>query len=78
MKNAYIIFTTDKWHSNESKTIEYVTDNFQKAIELIAEISRERYRKELSKSDLYMLKNKKQTQGFDEEIEYMIEEYKVI
>uniref|UniRef100_UPI0039A5B83F hypothetical protein n=1 Tax=Ornithobacterium rhinotracheale TaxID=28251 RepID=UPI0039A5B83F len=78
MKKVYIIFTTDKWHSNESKTIEYVTKKLKTAIELIAEISRERYRKELSKSDLYMLKNKKQTQGFDEEVEYMIEEYKVI
>lgn len=77
MKKVYIIFTTDKWHSNESKIIEYVTKTLKTAIELITEISKERYSKELSKHDLYMLENKRQTQGFDEETD-IIEEYNVI
>lgn len=75
---AYIIFTTDQWHSNESKSIEYITKNFQKAIDLITKNSKERYNKEISDYDLDMLKNKGQTQGFDERIEYMIEEYNII
>lgn len=78
MKKVYIIFITDRWHSNDHKIIEGIAETFQKAIELIAKISKDRYCKELSKHDLYMLESKKQTQGFDEETEYIIEEYNII
>jgi hypothetical protein len=76
MASMNLLYKVDNWHSTESKEllgIFYTKENAilhaQKHAKLVGEV--------ISKDDLYLLDTVGQTQAFDDEGEYMIEEVKI-
>ena len=70
----FIVFTCDNWHTNGSKDIIAVCSNLKNAIKIIKKQAKKDGQK-ISADDLYNLNNIKQTQGYEGEGEFLIEEY---
>ena len=70
----YIIYQTDNWHTHNSKDLLAVCTTHKKAIQLIKKHAKTVYDEKISNDDIYMLTHHNQTQNFEGEWEYIIEE----
>lgn len=73
MKSVFIVYKTDNWHSYASRDLIGASESMPGAMELVR-LQVEKEGEELSKDDLYNLSHIKQTQGYEGEGEFDIEE----
>ncbi len=70
----YIVFTCDNWHTHASKDLIAVCSSLKNAIKIIKQQAK-KYGEKINSDDLYNLNNIKQTQNYEGEGEFLIEEY---
>jgi len=73
MKTVFIVHRTDNWHSKGSFYLLGIATSLKKAIKLVKKQAKEENCK-ISKDDKFNLLNIKQTQNFENEGEFNIEE----
>ncbi len=73
MERIILIYKTDNHHSNDSKRVIAIAENEFKAIDLIKFYAR-RGDCEITDDDIFCLDNYNQTQGYEGEGEFVIEE----
>jgi len=71
----YLIFETDNWHTHSSKNLIAVCSTFNTAISLLKKDCKAKGNP-LSEDDIYNLQHIKQTQNFEGDGEFVIEEMK--
>ena len=72
MKTLFLLYTTDVWHTQESKNLIAVCSSKEKAISM-AQMYAEAEDEEITKDDLYNLERISQTQGYKGEGEFLID-----
>lgn len=70
----FVVFTCDNWHSHGSKDCISVCSSLKNAISVIKQHAKKDGNK-ISSDDLYLLKTIKQTQGYEGNGEFLIEDY---
>jgi len=70
----YIVYTCDNWHTNGSKDVIGLCSNIRHSIRIIKQKAKKDGHK-ISNDDLYNLQHIKQTQGYEGDGEFLIEEY---
>lgn len=73
MKKIYIAYKTDAWHSYHSRDIIGVCTTFKNAVSICKKQAKKEGEK-ISNDELFNLNNIKQTQGYDGDGEFQIEE----
>lgn len=70
----YLVFQADKWHTKTSKELLALATSKVKAINLIKNYAKIHYKMKISEDDIYLLETINQTQNFEGEGEFIIEE----